>query len=501
MTKPLICLTLAGKTLHENAAIVNRYRRYIDIAELRVDYLDEEEQLYVRRFPALVPVPCILTIRRISDGGLFTSGEISRTLLFARALAFSAQEDQKNFAYVDFEDDFHIPSLQDAALAFGIRIIRSFHDIHNPVYNIKQRCDEMRQTGFEIPKIAFMPKTLSDVSNLFYQAKTMTAYEHIVCAMGALGLPSRILAHKLHSYLTYVSPEETHADVVHLGHIDPITLNDVYRFRSLDDETETFGVMGWPLVKTRSPEIHNAGYTTHRMNRVFIPVRAQTIDDALTFAARADIRGYAVTVPFKEKINSILVNSDMETQAIGACNTIMRCDSGWIGRNTDAKGFQQAFVEFLGNQKLRRKKVAIIGAGGAARAIAYVIHQMGGGACIFNRTVSAAKKIAQQYKFKYAELNENSLAVLETYAAIIIQTTSLGMNSMESSNEQNDPIYFYHFKGTEKVFDIVYVPEITPIMARAKEAGCDVCNGLKMLQYQGYEQFKFFTGVDYAVAN
>lgn len=71
------------------------------------------------------------------------------------------------------------------------------------------------------------------------------------------------------------------------------------------------------------------------------------------------------------------------------------------------------------------------------------------------------------------------------------------MGSTEAPNETNNPIWFYEFTGKEKVFDIVYIPELTPIMAQAEAAGCEVCNGSPMLNYQAYEQFKLFTGKDY----
>ena len=158
MPQPFICMTLTGRTLEENVAIVKKYEKLIDIVELRVDYLSEDEQLYARRFPSLINHPCILTIRRDVDGGLFTGGEFARTSLFGRALAFADQDRAKNFAYVDFEDDFHIPSIQDAALAFGVKIIRSYHNMTEPVYNLRAKCDSMRKTGYEIPKIAFMAK-------------------------------------------------------------------------------------------------------------------------------------------------------------------------------------------------------------------------------------------------------------------------------------------------------------------------------------------------------
>ncbi|MCK9169372.1 MAG: type I 3-dehydroquinate dehydratase [Treponema sp.] len=497
MKQPLICLTLTGKTLEEDAALVRKYNQYIDLAELRVDFLEEEEQLYVRRFPSMVNIPCVLTIRRKIDGGLFFSGEISRTMLFGRALAFADQNPTKNFAYVDFEEDYHIPSLQDAALAFGVRIIRSCHDMEKPITNLKALCNEMRKTGYEIPKIAFMPTTLADVTNLFKESESITEYDHILCAMGPLGQVSRILSYKLNSYLTYTSPEETNSNIPSVGHLDPVTLNNVYHFRDLNEHTTLYGITGWPLVKTSSPEIHNSGYKAKNINAVFIPVRSPSITDVLDFSRQIGIQGLAVTIPHKETVLAELAELDQEAGEIGASNTVVRKNSGWAGYNTDAYGFRKALTEFLGTDRLRHRRVAILGAGGAAKAVAYVIKQLGARACIFNRTVSNAKVLAERYGFEYALLDVDSVGILEQYSDIIIQTTSKGMNTAASSNKENDPVYFYQFHGNEKLFDIIYVPEITPVMMRAAEAGCKVCNGMKMLKYQGYRQFKIFTGVDY----
>lgn len=78
MVKPKICLTLTGKTLQEDADFVKKYSKHIDIVELRVDHLSEDEQLNVRKFPSMINIPCILTIRRVEDGGLYNSGELDR---------------------------------------------------------------------------------------------------------------------------------------------------------------------------------------------------------------------------------------------------------------------------------------------------------------------------------------------------------------------------------------------------------------------------------------
>ena len=209
MERPKICLTLTGTTIRENLETLDKYRDKIDMAELRVDYLNTDERLYVRRFPSLIDVPCILTIRRQIDGGKFVEGEAARTVLFARALSFADEDKTRNFAYVDFEEDFHIPSLEDATLAFDTKVIRSFHDMHNPVSDIIGRLKKMTTSGFEIPKIAFMPHSLDDVTNLFREASKLRDNNHILLAMGPMGIPSRILGAKLKNFLTYTSSPES----------------------------------------------------------------------------------------------------------------------------------------------------------------------------------------------------------------------------------------------------------------------------------------------------
>ena len=497
MNQPLVCMTLTGKTLEEDLKLVKKYEKYIDLVELRVDHLNEDEQLSARRFPAMIYQPCILTIRRDIDGGQFTGGDFARTNLFARALAFANPDKSKNFAFVDFEEDFHIPSIQDAAMAFGVRIIRSCHSMTEPILNIRERCDIMRKTGYEIPKIAFMPHSLSDVLNLLREGESMTQYEHILCAMGPEGFPSRVLAGYTNSFLTYVSPEEVIENTKAIGHIDPVTLNDMYHFKSINQATRIYGIAGWPLIKTSSPEIHNKGYAEKKLNAVYLPFRSQLISDTLSFCEGIGVRGLSVTIPHKESVMYYIHEQSPEVAQIGACNTIVRKNNKWLGYNTDAPGFRRALEEFLGPVKIKHKKVAVIGAGGAAKAIVYVLKQMGARVCIFNRTIETAAQLAEKYGFNYCQLDPHCIAKLDEYSNLIVQTTSVGMNSEGPSSSENDPIYFYDFRGNELLFDIVYEPSITPVMKRAALAGCHVCNGYKMLEYQAYEQFKLFTGLNY----
>lgn len=495
MSKPLVCLCLTAKTMAEDLELIEKYRKYIDVAELRVDFLNEDDRLNVREFPAKAKIPCILTIRRTVDGGEYSEGEASRTTLFARALAFADEDSSKNFAYVDFEEDFRVASLQDAALAYGTKIIRSFHDMKNPVKNIAEKIKSMRISRFEIPKIAFMPHSLADVTELYREMQNFNDSDQIVCAMGPLGLPTRILAAKFNSYLSYTSPTELLGNLLEIGHTDPKTLCELYHFHEIDKETRLYGITGWPLKVTSSPLLHNTNFKANNMNAVYIPFKSESAGDAFEFAKTLGIKGFSVTIPHKEAIIKNLDEADKKVDEIGACNTVINRDGKYFGYNSDCTGFEKALLEFSRLKNLKHKKVAIIGAGGAAKAVAYAVREMGGKACVFNRTVSKARALAEKYGFDFSSLDLDGLPKLRKYNDIIIQTTSKGMSSTAEPSEENDPLWFYDFKGSELVYDIVYEPEVTPVMARAEKAGCRVHNGFTMLKYQGEEQFRLFKEV------
>ncbi len=492
--KTRICLVLNETTLAANLAVLESYRPWIDMVELRADCLATDERLLIRRFPELAKMPVILTIRRQSDGGQFIEGEGSRTVLMARALAFADTDHTKNFAYIDLEEDLQVPSIEEAARAFGTRIIRSVHDMTSPITGIKERVQKLCRTTDEIAKIAFMPRNLSDVTRLFQEARELSCEEFILIAMGAYGVPSRILAPVIGSSITYaVSEQHIKRATNSIGQLDPITLNEIYHIRRIGEHTRIFGVTGSPLNATSSPLIHNRGYSNQNVDAVYLPVKAETVEEALGFAEAVGISGLSVTFPFKETILPSLEELSAEVGEIQACNTIVRKDEGWTGYNTDAPGFARALLEFLGRKDLKRLRVAIIGAGGAAKAVAYAVKELQGKACVFNRTSDKARELAAQYNFKWAALDAGNRILLESWSDVIIQTTNVGMYP----ETEDDPLDFYAFTGREAVYDVIYHPEKTRLLRRAEKAGCRICNGYSMLQYQAYLQYRLFTGREY----
>ena len=310
--------------------------------------------------------------------------------------------------------------------------------------------------------------------------------------MGKYGIPSRILAPKLHSSFVYTMPREYIAKY-HLEqeYIDPITLTELYRFRAINDQTGIYGVAGADTTKSLSPAIHNRGFEKKELNAVYIPISGTNIQEVIEFAKCTGIAGLSITHPFKFDVIPFLDSLGPVSTACGAVNTVLFNGGKRQGLNTDIDGFIRALQEFLHVRNLRFKHVAIIGTGGAAHAIANAVHQLHGKACVFGRSAEKAKQLADRYNFQWEILDLASVRILKKYSEIIIQSTSVGMH------EGEDPLEFYSFSGNEKVFDVIYVPEKTTLLKRAEAAGCHICNGYDMLRYQAYKQFELFTGGSY----
>jgi 3-dehydroquinate dehydratase/shikimate dehydrogenase len=474
---PLICLTLTARTLDEDIALARKYAPLVDLVELRADCLAPSETAAIGAFPASVPEPALLTARRKAAGGAFEGSEAARESLFAAVGAF---------AYVDFESDFNPAAAMRAAQAAGVRVIRSLHLFDPCSGDIAARADSLCRAEGEIPKIAFLPRTLADVAALFRTTATLPPRDRVFCAMGPLGTVSRVLAGRARSFLTYVSPKELLANTAGIGHLDPERLNEVYSFRSITDKTLLCGVTGWPLAVTSSPEVHRAFYVRDNLDAVLVPLPAEDIGDAIGIAETLGLKGLAVTIPHKESLLRFLDEKDEAVDAIGAANTVVWRNGRRHGYNTDAAGFTKALTNFLGRNDLNGQKVAILGAGGAARAIAYAIWKLGGNATVYARDISRASTVATPYGFASATLADLGDG---RHPDLIVQCTSVGHGATDPSA---DPIPHYAFDGHEALYDLVYKPAVTPVMARARAAGCRVESGMSMLRAQAELQHRLW---------
>jgi len=482
------CLCLTGKTLKQDVDILNKYRKFADLAELRVDCLNPDERLYIRRFPELAGMPVILTVRRDVDGGYFTSGEGARLKILANGLAYANADSRLNFAYVDIEEDFNIPSLEEAARTFGTRIIRSCHDLKGSITDIPAKIKSMKRAGDEIVKVAVSVKNTHDVLNVFKASNTFIKQDKILICMGHYGIYSRILAEKLGSFLTYSSALSENITPGASGQMDVRELSELYRFNKITKSTKVYGIVGNPLKASISPWFFNTIFNLESADCVYVPFPITNISDFLELANEMDIQGLSVTVPYKEDVLPHIAEKSAIVKSIGACNTIYRKEGVWRGENTDCGGFSASLLNFLGRKNLKGKKITIIGAGGATRAVAAEIFNMGGKALILNRTVHKAGNIASRYNFRWAGLDQQGIELMSKYNDIIIQTTSVGMEGYEES----DPLELYNFSGKEYVMDLIYTPAQTPFLKRAEAIGCKTLNGYDMVIRQACLQYANF---------
>ena len=489
-----ICLCLTGKTLAKDLEILEKYKKYIDIAELRVDYLEPDERFLIRRFPEMAGIPVILTIRRGMDGGCFKGGEGSRITLLANGLAYADADRRRNFAYVDLEEDLNVPSLEEAARAFGTRIIRSWHNMESIDDNLADKLRKMRRVGDEIVKAAVMPKTLDDVVKMYKVAKETGDVEKILHCMGEYGVNTRILAEFLGSGISYTTPtEEGDLPLAAPGQLDPKELAELYRFREITAQTKIFAVAGYPLKVSDSPRLFNTVFGIEHDDAVYVPIPADSVASLIRLAEEIGISGLSITVPYKEDVLPFLANKSKEVVSIGACNTLLASKQGWIGYNTDATGFSNSLLSFMGKKDFRGKKLTIVGAGGAARAVASEVFRLKGKALILNRTPIRACMLAAPYKFLWAGLDSQGASLMEKYSDIIIQASPAGMEP----HPNEDPIAFYTFKGKETVMDLVYRPKKTICLKRAEQAGCRILNGADMLYRQARYQYNYFMGREF----
>ena len=277
-----ICLCLTGKTLAKNLEILEKNRRYVDIAELRVDYLDPDERFHIRRFPEMAGLPVILTIRRKIDGGHYGGGEGARIIMLAQGLAYADADRRRNFAYVDLEEDLDVPSLEEAARAFGTRIIRSWHNLDRVDDNLAGKLRSLRRVGDEIAKVVVMPHSLDDVVKVYRTAREVGDMERILHCMGDYGINTRILAEFLGSKISYTSPtEESGLPLAAPGQLDPKEMAELYRFREITSKTKVFGVAGYPLKVSASPRFFNTLFGIEHIDAVFIPIPADSVDSLM----------------------------------------------------------------------------------------------------------------------------------------------------------------------------------------------------------------------------
>lgn len=263
--------------------------------------------------------------------------------------------------------------------------------------------------------------------------------------------------------------------------------------------TNLYGVVGNPIEHSLSPLLHNTLAKEMRLDMVYVAFDVrEDIESAIDGAFALGIKGMNVTIPYKQDMLEFVTKIDERAQRIGAVNTLVRDEEGFIGYNTDITGLRLALKN--NDLSVRGKNVIILGAGGAAKAALYLA--IAGGALsitIINRNVNKAALLKEEFKDEYRNIEVLSLEALKSDFNIlkkdnyfVFQTTNVGMypfvNECLIDNEE-----FY--KKCEGGIDLIYTPEETVFIKKMKEKGKRCINGLDMLIMQGVAAFELWHNI------
>jgi len=519
---PLTARDLAGMRSELDAALAGG----ADMIEVRLDGLDTPPTAaQLAELLRGVEVDVIFTARSAAQGGNFHGPETARQAMLQRAAGVppavcvpldrpleddkpsspdagrmparhagetpATQETPATRTFIDIE--FTTPP---APHPDGANIILSRHDFTGPPDDPADAMAALKHTPADVHKIAFMahgPEDALAALDLLHHADSPT----IALAMGEHGVASRILAKKFHAFGTFAAVKKGSESAPGQPTLDEF--RRLYRWDRIGPATAVFGVIGCPVAHSMSPAVHNAAFDATGLDAVYVPLRVEPgrdpfnrFMDALLARPWLDWRGLSVTLPHKEHALAYVgaANCDALAVRIGAINTItLGADGRLRGDNTDYAAAIDALCEAMAIQRadLAGRRVAVLGAGGVARALVAAATHYGADVTVLNRTPERAAKLADEFACRHAPWSD-----AETIdAEILINGTPIGMHpNVNDSPLANLP------PAARVVFDTIYNPVETALLAQARHRGRQTVTGLEMFVHQAARQFELWTGHD-----
>lgn len=477
----MICVSI-GRGRHRHLIAEHRFlaENGVELVELRLDYIQGKAQ--VKRLLRERPCPAIITCRRSSDGGRWQGSEEERLLVLRTAIAEGAD-------WVDLEDDIatNVPR-------FGkTRRIVSHHDFQRTPADLAGLHARLAAMDADVVKIAVMANHPGDNLRMLELVRSSRIPTVGIC-MGEIGMPSRVLACRYGAPFTFAT---FHQDrVMAPGQVAWRQMRDVYRVDAIGPSTAIYGVIADPVAHSLSPAVHNAALADAGIDAVYLPFRvpSEQLDDFLAEAPRWPLAGLSVTIPHKEAILSRVTVRDELVERIGAANTLQFLPDGGIAAfNTDAtaavESLQAAFsaqASDLGGPRAGTKSVLVLGAGGAARAVAFGLKRQAMEVTVTSRTSDRAKQIAEDVGCKAVDWDGRYRKPYDC----IINATPVGMHP----DVNQTPYDKSALRPYMIVFDTVYNPENTLLLKEARSVGCRTVTGVEMFVRQAMLQFELWQG-------
>ncbi len=468
----MIILSVTGPTIAEALRQVRSSARFAHLVEFRLDLIEGSDLAPLLRSTRK---PRIATCRPSWEGGGFRGSESERIDILRSASALGVE-------YCDLELRAGATVLQESsARRSETKLIVSRHYFGKERPRAGSVYAELSSSGADVIKLAYVADDVAEgiLAFEFLRRAARDRRKAIGIAMGAAGEPTRILYRKFGGWATYGAPEEGSAAAP--GQVLCSHLRNLYRAHELNRSTRVFGVVGNPVEHSKGIFLHNPVFRALGKNAVYcrFPVK-----DLGSFFARCMpyLSGCSVTLPFKEKVARYLDSLDRTARGVGAVNTIVRKGTRLIGTNTDAPAALDAIERIL---KVSGRQVLVLGAGGAARALAYEAKRRAASVYVANRSPKKAARLSKELGVGCVGLDTLTPEKFD----IIANTTSVGMYP----NTEAPPILTGDFRG-KVVFDAVYNPPVTRFLRRARESGARIVPGTEMYLNQAALQDRIFTG-------
>lgn len=473
--------------------------RGAEAVEMRVDALEQPDIETVSGLIGAVKkakLPVIVTCRDVSEGGVRPIDFSQKLSLYKRAVELEA--DYIDIEYRTFKHpDVH--SVIKAALETSpTKLILSAHNFEGPFEDIFVLHESILNLfGQAIPKIVFEARHITDCFTVFELLQN-TESPLIAFCMGEAGKISRVLSKKLGAEISYAAIDDESATAP--GQLTVEQMKKVYRWDEIDSETEVFGLIGNPVGHSLSPLLFNACFDKDDVNAVYLPllVEGETGEfslllDLMRKNSKLGFGGFSVTLPHKTNALNYAQQQGEYIEplaaAIGSVNTLKIGFNGLISAyNTDYAGAMDALTHVIGEDRhrLHKTSIAVVGAGGVARAVVAGLMDAGAKVTIYNRTLHRAQALAREFKCRAEGLEE--LAHMD--AEILINCTSIGMYPQTDACPVPDGV----IGEGMTVFDTIYNPLETVLLQKAKAAGARIVSGADMFIRQAMAQYKIFIG-------
>lgn len=469
-----------------------------DQVELRIDGFDDDPATIRDFLSRHGGARSIVTCRTAREGGLFQGGTdeaVSRLIAATRGTGAAV-----DFEFADWSRSSNIAQKVRLASADSSggpsRLILSahlpaWHDA-DPTVRVSGR---MASTPDILAhKIAYH---CHDASASFLALDLLREHGErmISIAMGEAGLWTRVLARKLDAFGTFASLDSGKETAP--GQVSINDLRDIYRWDSIDRDTRVFGVVGAPVSQSMGPRLFNRWFTQHQINAVYLPLfvpgdRAELhrFLDGCVSREWLHVGGLSVTAPHKvHAMEWVGTGVDRQAASIGAVNTItLRCGRAF-GSNTDAYAALDSLLSATGLTRadLADLRIDVLGAGGAARAVVAPLLEFGAHISVYARSVRAAESVAPAGRVQVRRWEDRADAAGE----VLINCTSVGMRP----RVHDSPMAGISLRDRRIVFDLIYNPLDTRLLADARADGVPALNGLDMFIRQAAMQFELWTGV------